>query len=266
MLRNVALKVLRDQRKGLLAWGLGFVAVVLMYASIYPSIRENAETLTQYVENLPEAIRGFLGEAADFVSPEGYLQAELFSFVVPLMLLIYAIGAGARATAGEEEARTLDMLLSTPIRRRRVVADKFLAMISGAGGLTLVLWLSLVLLGPLWDLELDVGNAAAASAASFLLAVAFGSVALAIGCAGGRKGLAISVTSALGFATYIVNALAPSVEALEPFQRLSPFYYYAGETPLVNGLAASDVLVLVGIAAAFFLLSLVTFERRDLAV
>ena len=40
--------------------------------------------------------------------------------MVPLLLLIAAIGAGAGAIAGEEERGTLDLLLSLPVSRRRL--------------------------------------------------------------------------------------------------------------------------------------------------
>ena len=48
--------------------------------------------------------------------------------MVPLLLLIAAIGAGARATAGEEERGTLDLLLANPISRRRLVLEKLAAL------------------------------------------------------------------------------------------------------------------------------------------
>ena len=44
--------------------------------------------------------------------------------MVPLLLLVAAIGAGARAIAGEEERGTLDLLLSTPVSRRRLALEK----------------------------------------------------------------------------------------------------------------------------------------------
>ena len=39
--------------------------------------------------------------------------------MLPLLLLVYAIGAGSRAIAGEEESGTLDLLLAHPLSRRR---------------------------------------------------------------------------------------------------------------------------------------------------
>ena len=65
--------------------------------------------------SLPETLRNLFG--GDFTTPAGYLRSETFSALGPILFLVFAIGAGARAIAGEEEGRTLDLLLSTPIRR-----------------------------------------------------------------------------------------------------------------------------------------------------
>ena len=64
-------------------------------------------------------------------------------------------------------------------------------------------------------------------------------------------------------AAYFLNALAPLSDALEPLQKLSPFYYFIGGDPLTNGLNALHGLVLLGLTAAALGVALFTFERRD---
>jgi hypothetical protein len=122
------------------------VAAVVLTTAFYPSISKNAASFEKLLGSLPEGLRKAFGE--DFASPAGYLQARLFSIFAPVLLLIYAIGAGSRAIAGEEERQTLDLLLSTPAPRRRVVLDKALAMVAASAGLGAVLGLAIVLTGP----------------------------------------------------------------------------------------------------------------------
>ena len=45
------------------------------------------------------------------------------------LLAVFAIGAGAALIGGEEAQGTMDLLLSYPIRRWRVVAEKFAALV-----------------------------------------------------------------------------------------------------------------------------------------
>ena len=108
-------------------------------------------------------------------------------------------------------------------------------------------------------------NLAAAAANLFLLGVAFGSIALAVGSATGTRGVAIGVTSGVALVTFIVKTLAASVPAVKPFRILSPFFFYADHKPLSNGFNGADVAVLSGIAIVAALVALVAFDRRDLA-
>ena len=65
-------------------------------------------------------------------------------------------------------------------------------------GLALVLALTIALIGPLFDLQSDSRDLAAACLMLFLLAVTFGTIALAVGCCTGRRGLANGIAGALG--------------------------------------------------------------------
>ena len=264
MLGTVFAKTLRDQRRSYAWWITGFVGTVLMYAAIWPTISGSAGALETYIENLPEVFKEMLGSAG-FGTPEGYLQSELFSFLAPILLLVYAISAGARAIAGEEESGSLDVLLSTPVRRRRILLDKFEAMVLGTFGLVLAMWLSVVAFGAIWDMHPDLVNFTAACLHLFLLALAFGAIALAVGSATGSKGLAIGVPSGFALVAFLVNLFGATVSWLEPVRPLSPFYYYAGSEPLVNGADTVHALVLVAIATVAVLVALWSFERRDLA-
>jgi ABC-2 type transport system permease protein len=263
MLSTVVGKTLRDQRKSLTWWTLGFVAMVLMYAAFFPTIRDNASFFNDYLDKLPEVMRNLIG-SANFATPEGYLQSELFSFMAPIMILVYAVGAGSRAIAGEEEAGSLDLLLSVPIRRRRVLLDKFWALLVATFGLVLSMWASVIVLGAPFGLSPDVGNFTAACFLTFLLGLAFGSIALAIGCGTGSKGLAIGVPSGIALITFLVNMFRTSVDWLDPFRVISPFYYYAGGDPLLAGLDVLHAAVLVAISVVALAVAVFTFERRDL--
>jgi ABC-2 type transport system permease protein len=261
----IVVKTLRDQRRALAGWAIGMAALVLLYASFYPSVRSNAETLNTYIESLPEALRNIVGRSGDISSSVGYVRSEIFSTMGPLLLLILAIGAGARAIAGEEERRTLDLLLANPVRRRTVVLQKFWAMVASTSGVGLVLWVSIVVFGPAFGLHIALVDVAAAVVSTIALAVSFGSIALAVGCWRGRRGVAVAASTSLAVAAYLLNILAPSVDGLSRYQVLSPFYHYIDYDPLRTGFSALHLFVLVAIAAVALALALLGFERRDLA-
>lgn len=267
MLGSVWSKSLRDIRRSLGWWALGLIGFVAIILAVWPTVKDSPSIAKLY-ESYPEALKAFtsFGGAVDYGTPAGYLGAELFSFMVPLLLLIAAIGAGARAIAGEEESGTLDLLLSNPISRVRLAMEKL-----GAIGVELLV-LGVVLLAALAvgaaveGMKIGFSHLAAATVDAVLLALAFGAISFLIGCAGGRKGWAIGMTSALAVAAYLLNSLAPLVPALKDVQPISPFYHYAASDPLRSGLDAGHLTVLIVIAIVCSALAPLAFDRRDLAV
>ncbi len=266
MLRSVFLKSLRNLRRSFVWWSIGLAGMSALMVSVYPTVRNNA-ALDKLVKSYPDALKGFIGFGGrlDYTSAAGYLGIELFSLVVPLLLIVAAIGAGANAVAGEEDRGTLDLLMSLPVTRPRVALEKFGALVAELVALGFVVWLSLWIGSVAVGMDITAAKLAAASVDAVTLAVAYGSIALLAGCATGRRGLAIGVASAAAVAAYLVNSLAPLVDALSPLQKLSPFYYYGARSPLRDGLDPWHMLFLVGVAALALVGSIVAFRRRDLA-
>jgi ABC-2 type transport system permease protein len=266
VLRSILLKTLHDSGRAITWWGVGLVALVSVMVSVFPSIHHNA-SLNKLVQDYPKALRAFIafGGTVDYTSGAGYLGTELFSFMVPLLLLLVAVGAGARAIAGEEEAGTLDLLLANPLSRRRLVAEKLGALVVELAVLGFVLWAALAVGAWLAGMHVSVGNLGAATIDAAVLALVFGVLALLVGSTTGSKTLAVAVPAAGAVAAYLVNVLATLVTALEPLQKASPFYHYAAGDPLREGLALVHTALLVLLAAVFAVVAPAALERRDLA-
>jgi ABC-2 type transport system permease protein len=264
LLHSVYAKTLRDHWKGILGWGLGLAAITALEVAIYPSIRERADEMNKLVANYPEAFKAMFG-LDDFTSGAGFMQAELFSLLVPLALIALAVSFGAGATAGEEERKTVDLLLAAPVTRGRVVVEKFLALVTG----TVLVGLALV--AALWagsavqDMSIGVDRLVAATASAVLLGLCFGGVALAVGCATGRRAWAAAAAAGLAIAGFLVNSLSSMAEGLERWRPLTLFYQYASNDPLRNGLDLGDAAVMLAVATVRGLAALIAFQRRDLA-
>jgi ABC-2 type transport system permease protein len=267
MRRNVFLKTLLDARRALVWWSLGLIGMSTLMIAVYPTVRDNPD-LNKMVSDYPEALKAFIafGGDLDYVSGAGYLGSELFAFMVPLLLLIAAIGAGARAIAGEEERGTLDLLLANPLSRRRLVLDKLAAVAVEVAALSIVLIAALVVGVAIVGMNVSAAHLAAATVSAALLAFAFGAIALMVGAYSGHRGVAIGLAAAGAVAAYLVNSLAAIVTFLEPARAFSPFYHYVASDPLRQGLALDHVAFLVLVALAAAGLAIVAFERRDLAV
>jgi ABC-2 type transport system permease protein len=209
MRTEVALQALGERRRSLIWWALGVAVLVLLTVAFYPSIRDDT-AINEYVKDLPESLRGlFAGGELDIASPAGYLNSQIYALMAPLVFLVFAVGAGAGAVAGEEERGTLDFLLAHPLRRRDYAFHRFLALVA------LVAALSAVLLATTWlgslavDLDIGLGRVLAATVSVGLLAVLFGTLALAAGSVRPGRARAIAVAAGVAVAGWLLDGLGP---------------------------------------------------------
>ena len=264
MFGTITARTLRDGMRGLLWWGLGLASLSVMTVLFYPFLKE-VPGLEELLKGLPDAILRLIGDS-EMLSGIGYLNANLYGAVVPILFLFYGVFAGAGAIAGEEENRTLDMLLSNPVARSRVVVEKALAMVSGLAVLGLVLWAATYLASLPTNMDIDVWHLAAINLSAALFGFFMGGLGLAIGASTGARTLAIGLGAFIGIFGYLWNSLAPLVERLEPFRKLSPFYYYFGANPLRNGLDPVHAAVLGVGGLLFVVIAVFGFRRRDVGV
>lgn len=254
----------RDHRRGLVAWCLGVVSYVAVIAAIFPSI-ESSPDFNELIESYPEVLKALFGlsEGADITSGPGFLDVELFSFMLPLLVLVQAIGAGASAFAGEEDAGRLELILAYPLRRR----DAVLAKGAAVGAQVLVLCLAagaaMLVLDPLLGLELDAANVLAAVCGLAAIGLLHGWLALGLGAAVPSRALAIGVPAGLAAAGYLVNGLHVLAGWLDPLRILSPFWL-VGASPLQSGIDWAGALVVLLAGAAALGGGALVVERRDL--
>jgi ABC-2 type transport system permease protein len=262
MFGNVFLKSLRDQRRALLGWSIGVVLLVFLEAALWPSVRDMPD-LDQFLASYPEAFRE-LFNLEDFGTGAGFLNAELFSALLPVLFIIFAVGRGARMVAGEEENGTLDVLLVTPVSAVRLVLQQAAVLAAAMATLGAVLYVTMLSAAAAFDLGIGAADLAGATLAMVLLGLEFGWLALAVGAATGRRAVAIAVASTAAVAAYVLYIAGELVDSLQRWQPFSPFHQALTDGPLGAGLPLAYLWMPVA-AAVFLVAALPVFDRRDIA-
>lgn len=251
-------RCLHDQRRSPLTWGVPLGLLSMLELAIFPSVHKSLnKALSSYPESLKQAFHiGTIRTPADF------LNAEMFSLVIPLAIAFFAIRAATRPVAGYEERHWIDTVMTAPLRRQALVAGSFVsAAISSALVLLVtsaIIWVS----GEAFGAVIDAGHVLAAAASMWSLALFFAGVGL---FAAGRLANWSTVTAVgagLLVTMYVVDVVARIAGGPHAIGPASAFHY-AGSA-LVDGLdvpgfallCAAGTLLAVG--AAFLL------ERRDL--
>ena len=228
-----------------------------------PMFNQMDESLKTLTEDLPDSVLALIGNA-DESTAEGWFTGELFSMLVPALVITLAAAVGSRALGGEERNGSMSLLLGCPVSRSRILLEKVVAMVLLVSVLGFFTWAGVGLGSWLGGLGVGADRIAAITVLAVLLGLVFGALSLAIGAATGSVRAAAYGAAGAAVAAYLANAMLPLSEALADFARLSPFYYYLTGDPLANGIDWSHAAVLTAVAAALVLVSLVLFRRRDL--
>lgn len=262
MLPPLVRKTWRDDRRAIIGWATGVAAFTTIYTGFYSQFQGAAE-LKQNA--LPKGMLDFLG-IADMLSPAGYLQATVFSFIGPLLVLMCAITLTARTIARPEEDGGMELLLANPLSRKAFATQRLAASAIAITVVAAVPWLLLSILVPAIGMDIPLGNVAAASVGLVLLAWCFTGTAFLAGAVTGKRGNVLAVTGILAVATYMANALSNMSEGSAWLKWLSPFYYFIGTDPLHTGWHPWHLLLLAGIGAATAIAGVILFDRRDVGV
>lgn len=247
---------LLDRRRALLAWSVSIGLTGAFFMLVWPSVEDS---VGRAVESYPDSLKEAFG-ISSLSNAEEYLNAELFSLILPFALGVFALRTVAAAIAGAQERGYLDVLLSAPLSRRRLVAATFAAVALELVVVLLAAW-ALTYLGALVaGADLSAGLSVAGYANVWPLAMFAAGVAMLVTGVSQHAGVVTGVASGTLIAMYVLGRLADSVE---PIRWLSVFRYYGSAA--VDGI---DPLEFAGVTVAALVLAAagtLLFERRDLA-
>lgn len=254
--------VLRTQRRSLLLWAVAIAAVSAMYSAFYPAIGQ--VKFEAMMESMPPELITAMGFES-MSTAAGYVSATVYALLGAVLVLVCSISLGARLVAGHEEDGLLELELSAPVARRRVYLERLLALWVTVLVLVLAVTAILLLMSASFDLELSVGNLLAASGGLLVFGGAFGTLAFAVGAVTGRRGVALGAASALAVLAYLFGYIGPLVEA-DWMEAVSPYHWYVGTEPLINGADWPGFGLLVVLALVPAVVGLLSFDRRDVMV
>ena len=213
--------------------------------------------------NYPPALKEAFG-VGNLATVEQYLHAEMLSLIVPLAVGYLAVRSIASGLSGAGESGRLDVLLSAPLSRRRLVAADVSATaveLAAVLGITLALT---VLGSAISCAGLSFGSALAGFANVWplgLLAAGLGVIATGFSL---RTSVVTGSVAGVLVAMYIVDLAGRLDTSLDWIRYASVFRYYGNA--IEDGI---DPLVFAGVVIAAALLAglgSLLFERRDLTV
>ncbi|MCX7942038.1 MAG: ABC transporter permease [Dictyoglomaceae bacterium] len=270
-LKSIFGKTLRDRKRTILGWCTGFLIYAFFILSLYPTFSSENEVIINYIKLFSDMpflkLFGINSEnILEFTTPEGFLNPEFFYMVAPLLIIILSIALGSDAIAGEEERKTMDLLLSNPISRSRIVLEKFLAMTFIIFLVLIFSYIGFLISIFLYKININVIKILQSEIMLGLLGLSFGSLAFSIGCITGNRGKSIAISSVIAVISYLINALSNISSLIRRFRFISLFYYYGGDNPLKKGIYFPHLIVIISFILILLMISLLSFEKRDIKI
>ena len=264
---SIYAKTVRDSRLAfIIAAGLlGGLALVMGAAisSVFPTPAARLE-VDKLIGGMPAQMVNFFGRPEKLGTLGGYVTWK-YGLLFVLVTALWSILALSSTLAGEASRGSLDLVATAPFGKRRIAIEKLAAHLT-------MLFLAMAVMAILLTVSSNAfGNPAlgdqipALSATGFALwlgfnALFFGGMAFALAPILGRAGAAGIAGIALALA-WTVNGLDTG-----PLAVLSPFHWTANHVALVGEYDWPGLALVGVVAAAFLVIGVEVFARRDLGV
>ncbi len=180
--------------------------------------------------------------------------------LLPLLLMTFAVTQANRWSADEEDGR-LELVLSTPQPRLRVLLGRFAALTTATVIIGILTLAATALAAAVTSLKLDGGNLVAAT----LSIIPLGLLIAAIGYLFSgwlRTALDTGLLSFLLVIWFFISFVGPGLNWSDAILHLSAVYYYG--TPLLHGLPLLDTLGVLVVAVVALALASLRFVRKDI--
>lgn len=235
-----------------------------LFVGMYPSFTANLDP--QQIEQLTASYPDSMAEAFNLqtlASIEGFLAVELYTTGWILLVGLYFAYAGAGLISDDVDRGRMDLLLSLPLLRARLVAEKFMALIVPLVAINVVIPVVVFVSADFVGHPID----AVALAMMHLLSVPYllccGAIGLLVSVVVNRASIAQRGVLGGLFGLFLVESLVTGTE-YDWLGQIAPMRYLDPNAILIHG--DYDVLnagVLLAATLALVIISQFWFTRKD---
>jgi ABC-2 type transport system permease protein len=251
--RTVSLRTLTAQRTPTFWWLVALIAWAAWGTSLIPSV---LKPLSAVIAGSPAAAQIVGGHNA--TTNVGLLSFIVFQFV-SIIAVVFVFTLALHWPTNLERSR-LDLVLSTPHTRIRVLLGHFSAVLIAAILAPLLVWLAVVLAAQASNISINAGNVAAASLSligpELVIATAVYALALRL-----SSGVIIGLACTYLACAFLADFLQALLKLPDWVISLSIFHAYG--TPAVNGWQWQPLITMIAVAAVLLVIGMVQFRYND---
>ncbi|MBQ7847482.1 MAG: ABC transporter permease subunit [Clostridia bacterium] len=254
---------LKRNSLSLMVWSGAIAFMLAVCVFIYPEMASQMGELGDMFADMGSFSEAFGMDQLNFGEFMGYFAIECGN-TLGLGGALFAAIIGMGALAKEERDHTAELLLTLPVSRTKVVAEKFGALLVQILVLNLVVVAAVAVSVLVIGEEVSLSKMALLFLAYVLLQIELACITFGISAFIKRGGLGIGIGLAL--LLYFVNILSNLTEDAEFLKYITPFGYADGSQVIANGaieikyLLVGAVFALLGVLAAFL-----KYNKKDIS-
>ncbi|MFB6189534.1 MAG: ABC transporter permease subunit [Halapricum sp.] len=252
----------RRRLKGALYLSVGLSLLAGMYIGTFPSVATDID-LDQFIDQMPDIFTQ-LFNIATMNTIEGFLSAEMYSIGWVVLLGLYVAYSAATLIAEDVDHERMDILLSLPISRARLLSEKFASLLVPIVVVNVVVPVVIYVGTLAIGYPIDPVNLAMAHVLSIPYLLACAGIGLVLSVVFSRVTIAQRGALVAIFGLFLFESLTV-VAGYGWLGAIAPMRYYNPTDVLVEG--SYDLLggvILLGGTLGLVLLSAAYFRMRDI--
>lgn len=263
---NIFLREFRANFRSLLIWGVIVILFVLVGFSKFSAYAGNEEMLA-ILDAMPPAMLSALNmNAFNLTTVTGFYGIMFTYFAV--LLAVAGVMWGSDIIVKEERDKTVEFVLTLPIRRSQLITGKAAAALVNCILLVLITWGATVAGAATYQPDSQFYTFVSLSmVALFVIQVIFLAVGILLGCAMKRYKQANSAAVSLLLAAFFLSIVIGMNDKLTSLKYLTPFKYF-NPVAILNEtkLEAVPVVVAIVITIVCMIGAYVAYSKRDLYI
>ncbi|MCX2818657.1 MAG: ABC-2 type transport system permease protein [Methanobacteriota archaeon] len=261
MLETARFEARRHARRAI-AVGVAMSGMVGLVVGIFPSVQET-EGLESYVQELPDAVSAAVGGDVSIATVEGFLIIEVYRMTWMLILGAYFAYSSASLIAGEVENGSIELTLMNPVRRRRIVFEKFLSTVPDAVVVSLLTLVTVVVSVEAIGESVELTNLVLLHSVGAVYLMGCASFGVLVSCVvdGEQRAQVLGFGGIAGM--YIVEAVTRDTDSDAVGLFTLPRYFDPNSILIEGEVDGGETVVLVVATVIFVWAASLIFERVD---
>lgn len=262
---EITLHTLDEKRNGIIAFSVFILLFGVTMSAGYESIGTQID-LDELLEDYPDFILDLFGKSVGSIGEfGGFYTLEYVQWVWFLIIPVYIGLFCSGFIAGEVENKTADTLLSYPVTRRKVIIEKYVAVLCVIGIINLMgviaTYIGITAYGI--DYQIKWMGITMIQATPFLLVWAALFTLLSAMVADSKKASTYAIV--MVFFAYFIEVLSGLFGPAKIFAKISPMHYFDPGLVMSKNIVSWEGMAVLIVACALLLaMATYVFEKKDI--